>query len=248
MLRFLIACLCLIWASPALADPAFKATSPNGKIVVEVGSSFGEATYQISHAGKPVITRSKMGFLFTNAPKFDRSLSAISHTTRSFDETWDLPWGEAKSVLNRYNELTVTFQDGRGAPRQFSVTFRVYDDGVGFRYHFPDQPNLKQVAISEEMTEFNLAEDGTAWWIPAGEWNRYEYLYNRTPVREVGQAHTPMTVRTKSGLHLSFHEAALVDYSSMWLRHAGGTRFISTLSPSSRGAKVVRSAPFSNSA
>jgi alpha-glucosidase len=244
MLRFLIACLCLIWASPALADPAFKATSPNGKIVVEVGSSFGEATYQISRAGKPVITRSKMGFLFTNAPKFDRSLSAISHTTRSFEETWDLPWGEAKSVLNRYNELTVTFEDGRGAPRQFFVTFRVYDDGVGFRYHFPDQPNLSQVAISEEMTEFNLAEDGTAWWQPAGEWNRYEYLYNRTPIREVGQAHTPMTLRTKSGLHVSFHEAALVDYASMWLRHAGGTKFISTLSPSSRGAKVLRTAPF----
>lgn len=245
MLRFLIACLCLFWASPALADASFKATSPNGKILVEVGSSFGEATYQISRAGKPVITRSKMGFLFTNAAKFDRSLSAISHTTRSFDETWDLPWGEAKSVVNRYNELTVTFEDGRGAPRQFSVTFRVYDDGVGFRYNFPDQPNLKQVAISEEMTEFNLAEDGTAWWIPAGEWNRYEYLYSRTPIREVGQAHTPMTVRTKSGLHVSFHEAALVDYSSMWLRHTGGTKFISTLSPSSRGAKVVRTAPFS---
>ena len=245
MLRFLIACLCLFWASPALADASFKATSPNGKILVEVGSSFGEATYQISRAGKPVITRSKMGFLFTNAAKFDRSLSAISHTMRSFDETWDLPWGEAKSVVNRYNELTVTFEDGRGAPRQFSVTFRVYDDGVGFRYNFPDQPNLKQVAISEEMTEFNLAEDGTAWWIPAGEWNRYEYLYSRTPIREVGQAHTPMTVRTKSGLHLSFHEAALVDYSSMWLRHTGGTKFISTLSPSSRGAKVVRTAPFS---
>jgi alpha-glucosidase len=245
MLRFLIACLCLFWASPALADASFKATSPNGKILVEVGSSFGEATYQISRAGKPVITRSKMGFLFTNAAKFDRSLSAISHTMRSFDETWDLPWGEAKSVVNRYNELTVTFEDGRGAPRQFSVTFRVYDDGVGFRYNFPDQPNLKQVAISEEMTEFNLAEDGTAWWIPAGEWNRYEYLYSRTPIREVGQAHTPMTVRTKSGLHVSFHEAALVDYSSMWLRHTGGTKFISTLSPSSRGAKVVRTAPFS---
>ncbi|MFN7606413.1 MAG: glycoside hydrolase family 97 protein [Hyphomonadaceae bacterium] len=245
MLRFLITCLCLVWASSALADPSFKATSPDGKIMVEVGSSFGEATYQISRAGKPVITRSKMGFLFTNAPKFDRSLSAISHTTRSFDETWEQPWGEAKSILNRYNELTVTFQDGRGAPRQFSVTFRVYDDGVGFRYLFPDQPNLKQVAISEELTEFNLADDGTAWWIPAGEWNRYEYLYNRTPLREVGQAHTPMTVRTKSGLHVSFHEAALVDYSSMWLRHTGGTKFISTLSPSSRGAKVVRTAPFS---
>ncbi len=245
MLRFLVACLCLIWASPALANPSFKATSPNGKIVVEVGSSHGEATYQISRAGKPVITRSKMGFLFTNAPKFDRSLSAISHTSRSFEETWDLPWGEVKSILNRYNELTVTFEDGRGAPRRFSVTFRVYDDGVGLRYTFPDQPNLKQLAISEEMTEFNLAEEGTAWWHPAGEWNRYEYLYNRTPISEVGQAHTPMTVRTKSGLHLSFHEAALVDYSSMWLRHTGGTRFVSMLSPSSRGAKVVRSAPFS---
>lgn len=249
MLRILLACFCLILgmglSGPSRADAAYQVSSPDGRLTVEVGSSFGEATYQVSRDGKPVITRSKLGFLFTNAPKFDRSLRAIAQETASFDENWDLPWGEVKTIRNHYNELTVTFEDGHGAPRRFSVTFRVFDDGIGFRYNFPDQPTLKEVRIGEELTQFNLAEDGTAWWQPAGEWNRYEYLYHRTAIREIGQAHTPMTVRLNSGLHLSFHEAALVDYASMWLRHAGGTQFVASLAPSSRGAKVVRTAPFS---
>jgi alpha-glucosidase len=120
----------------------------------------------------------------------------------------------------------------------------VYDDGLGFRYEFPEQAQLRDVKIDDELTEFDVAEPATAWWIPAGEWNRYEYLYRRTPLAEVGQAHTPMTVRTRSGLHLSFHEAALVDYSAMWLRQVEGQKFRAQLSPSSEGWKVRRTAPF----
>ena len=122
--------------------------------------------------------------------------------------------------------------------------FRVYDDGLGFRYEFPDQPQLKQVNIADELTEFAVAEQGAAWWIPAGEWNRYEYLYRRTPISEVAQAHTPITMKLASGVHVSIHEAALVDYSAMWLRRVEGTRFKTVLSPSSRGPKVTRKAPF----
>ena len=124
------------------------------------------------------------------------------------------------------------------------MTFRVYDDGLGFRYEFPDQPQLRQVNILEELTEFAVAEQGTAWWIPGGEWNRYEYLYNRTALNEVAQAHTPLTIRTSSGLHIAVHEAALVDYSAMWLRRVDGTRLKAVLSPSSQAAKVSRAAPF----
>ena len=98
--------------------------------------------------------------------------------------------------------------------------------------------------IDDELTEFTLAAPGSAWWIPAGEWNRYEYLYQRTRIAEVGQVHTPMTVRTDGGLHIAFHEAALVDYAAMWLRRVEGQRFKAQLSPASEGWKVRRQAPF----
>jgi alpha-glucosidase len=124
------------------------------------------------------------------------------------------------------------------------VVFRAYDDGIGFRYEFPGQPALAAVNIADELTEFAVAAPATAWWIPAGEWNRYEYLYRRTPLEEVGQAHTPLTVRTDGGLHLAFHEAALVDYAAMWLRRVDGRRLRATLAPSSQGARVSRAAPF----
>jgi alpha-glucosidase len=109
----------------------------------------------------------------------------------------------------------------------------VFDDGVGLRYEFPDQAALKQVNIVDELTEFAIAEPATAWWIPGGEWNRYEYLYNRTPLSEVSQAHTPLTMKLASGVHIAIHEAALVDYAGMWLRRVGAQRLKSVLSPSS---------------
>ena len=90
-----------------------------------------------------------------------------------------------------------------------------------------------------------MAAPATAWWIPAGEWNRYEYLYSRTPLSEIGRAHTPVTMRRADGLHISLHEAALVDYSTMWLQHVEGLRFKATLAPSWEGAKVRRTGPFS---
>ena len=147
-------------------------------------------------------------------------------------------------MRDHYNELRATVAETIGLKRRLDLTFRVFDDGIGFRYGFPDQPQLKDVIIDDELTEFDLAEPATAWWIPAGEWNRYEYLYNRTPVEEVGQAHTPMTVRTDHGLHIAFHEAALVDYSAMWLRRVEGRRFRAQLAPASEGWKVHRTAPF----
>ena len=101
--------------------------------------------------------------------------------------------------------------------------------------NFPTSRSSTQVNIVEELTEFAIAEPATAWWIPGGEWNRYEYLYNRTPLTEVSQAHTPMTMKLASGVHLAIHEAALVDYAGMWLRRVTGQRLKSQLSPSSSG-------------
>jgi alpha-glucosidase len=217
--------------------------SPANVLSVEVGLD-GEKRpyYAVSRKGQPLIAPSRLGFLFTDALRFERNMSLTSKSERSSDSTWEQPWGERRFVRDRYNELRVRLAETSGTKRELDVVFRVFDDGVGFRYEFPAR--WQTVRIQDELTEFALVPQATAWWIPAGELNRYEYLYNRTPLAEVSQAHTPITVRSANGTHIAFHEAALVDYSSMWLRRVEGQRLKTTLSPAGTGARVTRTAPF----
>jgi len=219
--------------------------SPGGvlKVLVTLNGE-GRPGYRVERRGLPIVAESRLGMLFTDAPKFERNFTLESQATRVSDEVWEQPWGERSFVRNHFRELRVRLRETPPRSRALDVVFRVYDDGLGFRYEFPDQPSLNQVNIADELTEFSLIEPATAWWIPAGEWNRYEYLYNRTPAAEIGQAHTPATFRAASGLHIAVHEAALVDYSAMWLRKSEGQRFRATLSPSARGPRVSRTAPF----
>jgi alpha-glucosidase len=242
-----VAFFALIAAAPALADAAAAAAvaSPGDVLRVELTlDEEGRAQYAIARHGKTIIAPSRLGVLLTDAPKLERKLGLTSQATRSQDETWEQPWGERRFVRNRYNELRVRLTEANAPKRSVDVVFRAYDDGVGFRYEFPDQSSLRQVNIADELTEFAIADAATAWWIPAGEWNRYEYLYQRTALDEVAQAHTPITLRTADGLHISIHEAALVDYSSMWVKRVEGQRLRATLAPSGSGARVARTAPF----
>jgi len=202
----------------------------------------GRPEYSIRRKDRTIVDWSRLGFILADQPKLERNFALIDVAQRSFDDTWEQPWGERRYVRNRGNEMRATLRDRNG--RELIVTFRVFDDGVGFRYEFPRQAALGDVGIVEELTEFAVAEPATAWWIPAGEWNRYEYLYNRTPLAEVGQAHTPLTLKLASGVHVAIHEAALVDYAGMWLRRVTGQRLKAELSPSSTGPKVRRTAPF----
>ena len=241
---WLIASLLFAYAALA-AEGAASVSSPSGSLAVEVTvDNEGRPSYAVARQGKPLIEASRLGILLADVPKLERNFAIDSQSTRSSDETWEQPWGERRFVRNRFNELRVRLKEKTQAQRLLDVVFRVYDYGLGFRYEFPNQPALKQVNIADELTEFAIVPSATAWWIPAGEWNRYEYLYRTTPLREVSQAHTPITVRTEDGVHISFHEAALVDYSAMWLRRVDGQRLKTTLSPSSSGPRVVREAPF----
>jgi alpha-glucosidase len=228
-----------------LAAPSVQVASPDGSLSVAVTTdNDGRPSYSVSRNGKPVIAPSRLGFIFVDAPKFERNFVIVGHENSSVDETWELPWGERRSIRNHYNEMRVTLTEKNALKRSLDVVFRVYDDGLGFRYAFPQQDALKQIKIGEELTEFNIAAPATAWWIPAGEWNREEYLYHRTPVQEVGDAQTPMTLRFDSGLHLSIHEAALVDYSGMNLTRVEDRKFRAMLTPGIGDGKVVRDAPF----
>jgi alpha-glucosidase len=246
MSRILSCAVLLLLAGMASAAPVVMATldSPQKILRIELVLDDGRLAYRVQRLGEPLIADSRLGFALREGGRLERNLSLQSQSVRQVDETWEQPWGESRVVRNRYNELRAGIVETVRGKRRFDVLLRAYDDGFGLRYAFPRQDGLATVSIDEELTEFAIEPEATAWWIPAGEWNRYEYLYQRTPLREVGQAHTPLTLRTRDGLHLALHEAALVDYASMWLRRVEGQRFKAVLAPSSQGWKVQRETPF----
>ena len=246
-MRSLTAVLLLLaaqFAGPAHAATVAEVASPGGVLTAALDLHEGRLSYRVLRLGEPVLAPSAMGFQIRGAGKLERNLALTHQAKASVDQTWQQPWGESREVRNHYNELRARFTETIKPGRIVDVVFRVYDDGVGFRYEFPRQTAMDEVIIDDELTEFAIAAPATAWWIPAGEWNRYEYLYQRTPLGEVTQAHTPITLRTEDGLHLAFHEAALVDYSAMWLRRTEGQRLRAQLSPASQGWKVRRALPF----
>lgn len=222
-----------------------RASSPDGVLTVEVGvTGEGRPEYSVSRLGRPVVAASRLGFILTDGPKLERNFAVAAEAPTQHDDTWEQPWGERRFIRNRYTQLRVHLTEKGGLQRRVDVVFRLYDDGLGFRYEFPEQPNLTTVKIGDELTEFAVVDPGTAWWIPAFEWNREEYLYNRTRIDQVGVAQTPLTVRTDDGLHVSIHEAALIDYSGMNLRRVEGGRFKAALTPGLSNAAVEQTAPF----
>ncbi len=239
----------MLAAAPALAqgnaNRAETVDSPDGHLRVAITTdNDGRPLYSVTRDGKPLVNPSALGFLFTDAPKLQRGFRIESAARASADTRWEQPWGEWKSIRDRHNELRVRLKETTALGRVMDVVFRVFDDGFGFRYELPGQPNLKTAHILDELTEFSIAQDGTAWWLPAYEWNRAEYLYDRTPISSVSLAQTPMTMKLADGTHIALHEASLVDYSGMWARRVEGTRFRVSLVPGAGAAKVTRDAPF----
>ena len=244
MIRFCLLAATAIFL-PVGAVQAETVQSPDGRIAVTLDAdNEGVPFYSVTRDGKPLIAKSNLGFNFTDADPMRRNFEVTAHTQDTVDTRWEQPWGERRWVVDKHNELAMTFRQKDTAARTVTVRLRVFDNGVGFRYEFPEQASMPVANIAEELTEFNLAQDGTAWSIPAGDWNRYEYLYSKTPVSGLSTVHTPVTMKLDDGTHLAFHEAALVDYSAMWLKRMDGTRFRALLAPSSRGAKVVRKGAF----
>ena len=237
-----LALLCA--ASPAQAETVASVRSPDGALTFELDlNGEGRLAYRVQRKGAPLVDDSRLGFILRNGRQLLRGLTLEAQSSRSSDSTWELPWGERRVVREHYNELRASFVERDHDRRRFDVVVRVFDDGIGFRYAFPKQAALDEVQIQEELTEFAIAKPATAWWLPAFEWNREEYLYNRTPLAEVGVAQTPLTLRTDDGTHVAIHEAALVDYAGMNLAKGDGGRLRAMLTPGSP-AKVVRRTPF----
>jgi alpha-glucosidase len=246
MMRWMLGAVALLGAQPALAEVVARAESPGKTVGVTVSlDNDGRPTYAVTWKGKPLLKDSSLGFLFTDAPKFERNFKLVAATTSSSDTSWTQPWGEWTTIRDHHTEFTVRLRESKNLGREMAVTFRLFDDGLGFRYTLPDQPTLKTVNIAEELTAFDFAEDGTAWWKPAFEWNREEYLYEQTPISAIGTAQTVLTLKLNSGTHVALHEAALVDYSAMNIARVTGTRLKAVLTPGAGAPKVTRAAGFS---
>ncbi|WP_434017217.1 glycoside hydrolase family 97 protein [Thalassotalea sediminis] len=221
-------------------------SSPDNKIVVTV-SDEKTPNYRVSFNGNQVIDTSLLGLRFQKSADLAEGFTIDSSKQKNTDSTWQLPWGERKNVRDNHKELLVHFTTERDKSNQFSIRFRVFNDGIGFRYEVPKQPGLEgNIAITDELTEFNIpqAEKATAWWIPSRGWNRYEYIYETTALSDIDHVHTPLTVKLPAGEHISIHEAALVDYAGMTIQKGRHNTLKADLTPWYDGVLVRKTADF----
>lgn len=281
MKRFFVsaATLCV-----ALAAGAQTLTSPDGNLVMNFSvDGQGRPTYELSYKGQAVIRPSHLGlelkkedpnaavdFEFkqrADADKIDQKADLMTgfkvtgHSIDTFDETWTPVWGEESSIRNHYNEMSVTLDQPKNE-RHIVIRFRLFDDGLGFRYEFPQQKNLTYFVLKEEHTQFAMAGDHTAWWIP-GDYDTQEYETvtsrlseirgkmksavtqnsSQTPIWE-GGVQTALMMKSDDGLYINLHEAACIDYSTMHLNYDDKTGiFESWLTPDARGDKGYLQAP-----
>lgn len=210
--------------------------SPGGKTALTFTlSSKGEPQYAVSFKNRPVILQSKMGIIAADGLNFSEGFVLESADSTTFDETWEPVLGEVKQIRNHYKELKITLRQAGEKERVMILVFRIYDEGVGFRYEFPEQEHLKYFTAKEELTEFRLAGDHNAFWIP-GDYDTNEYEYSETRISRINAlrgrnsseistrsiigdngVQTPLMMKSDDGLYINIFEAALVNYPAMHL-------------------------------
>ncbi|PNE26252.1 alpha-glucosidase [Tannerella sp. oral taxon 808] len=240
---------------------AAELKSPNGRLVMHFEvDGLGAPVYTLSYKGKPVIKRSHLG-LEAEGFSLREGFKLQKEETKTFDETWQPVWGEVKSIRNHYNELSITLHQP-DSDRTMILRFRLYDDGLGFRYEFPSQKQLVYFVIKDEYSEFAMAGDHKAFWIP-GDYDTQEYDYTESRLSEIrglmkaaityNSSQTPFSptgvqtaliMKSADGLYIDLHEAALVDYPCMSLELDDKTMtFRSWLTPDAQGKKGYMQTP-----
>ncbi|WP_303207160.1 glycoside hydrolase family 97 protein [Bacteroides oleiciplenus] len=237
-------------------------TSPDGNLHLDFTvNAQGEPVYQLFYKGKAVVKPSKLGLELKDDPGLMNNFTLTGTETSTFDETWKPVWGEVAQIRNHYNELAVTLEQ-KAQNRNMIIRFRLYNDGLGFRYEFPLQRNLNYFIVKEEHTQFAMAGDHLAFWIP-GDYDTQEYDYTESKLSEIrGLMESAVTVnasqfvfsptgvqtslqmKTDDGIYINLHEAALVDYSCMHLNlDDNNLIFESWLTPDVLGNKAYMQAP-----
>ncbi|WP_418500512.1 glycoside hydrolase family 97 protein [Culturomica massiliensis] len=240
---------------------AAELKSPNGNLVLHAGVKDGRPVYSLDYKQRPVVKESFLGLELKNDKDLMSGFTIADTEVSTFDETWQPVWGEVKDIRNHYNELALTLKQA-GTDRMMVIRFRLYDDGLGFRYEFPQQPDLNYFVIKEEHTQFAMAGDHKAFWIP-GDYDTQEYSTvtsrlseirgkmkeaitpnaSQTPFSPTG-VQTSLMMKSDDGLYINIHEAALVDYSCMHLNLDDKNMvFESWLTPDAIGDKGYMQAP-----
>lgn len=255
-LQILVVCLLATFGMKAA-----ELKSPDGNLVLYAGLKDGRPVYSLDYKQRPVVKESFLGLELKNDKDLMSDFSITGTEISTFDETWQPVWGEVKDIRNHYNELALTLKQA-GTDRTMVIRFRLYDDGLGFRYEFPQQPNLNYFVIKEERTQFAMAGDHKAFWIP-GDYDTQEYSTvtsklseirgkmkeaitpnaSQTPFSPTG-VQTSLMMKSDDGLYINIHEAALVDYSCMHLNLDDQNMvFESWLTPDAIGDKGYMQAP-----
>ena len=254
--------MCLVCLGLAGRVQASEVTSPNGEMKLTFTLRDSKPYYSVSFRGKPVIKPSRLGYELHNAENLLEGFTQTGEKTSTFDETWTPVWGENKTIRNHYKELLVgLIQEKTG--RVMNLRFRVYDEGVGLRYEFPQEGSkLNYFVVKEECTEFALTGDHIAWWIP-GDYDTQEYEYSRSRLSEIRPlfkkkvtdnasqtsfsetgVQTSLQLKTDDGLYINLHEAALVNYPAMHLNLDDKNMvFRSWLTPDAQGIKGYLQTP-----
>ena len=251
----------------ALPGDAITMTSPNGNLVMTFALADGVPTYSLDYCGQAVILPSRLGFELKGRQQLTGGFVLVGQEKSTFDETWEPVWGEEASIRNHYNELLVKLQqpasrDGE-KPAAMHVRFRVYDDGMGFRYEFPMENALTYFMIKEELTQFALTGDHIAWWIP-GDYSTQEFRPTRSRLSQVREltpkartgcgwpntafsptgVQTALQMKTDQGLYINIHEAAVLDYPTTNLDLDDKNFVLRTwLTPDAEGVKGRMQAP-----
>lgn len=260
-MRLNIIATALLLMGSAWGVTASEVVSPNGNVRVDFSIVDGRPTYEMSYKGKTVVKPSHLGLELIGSTNLMDKFEEKNVTYSDFDETWKPVWGENKEIRNNYREMLVELsQPAHG--RFMNIRFRVYDDGVGFRYEFPVQKYLDYFPVKEEHTQFAMTGDHIAWWI-AGDYDTQEYDYTESRLSQVrkfmessicGNAsqnqfsptgvQTSLQMKTDDGLYINIHEAALVNYSCMHL-NLDDENFVfeSWLTPDAQGVKAYVQTP-----
>ncbi len=255
----------LLFSSAMVAMADEQLTSPDGNLKLTFDVAAGTPTYSLSYKETAVVKPSTLGLqLSKGGEDLMGGFSQAKAERSTFDETWKPVWGEESSIRNHYNELAITLNQSK-TDRQIVLRFRLYDDGLGFRYEFPEQKNLVYFTIKEEKSQFALAGDHKAWWIP-GDYDTQEYSWSTSRLSEIRklqpqvvEAHkangcwtvfsdtgvqTSLQMKTDEGLYINIHEAALVDYACMHLEYDDEKGvFTSHLTPDAEGNKGYLQTP-----
>src|SRR5881397_1211278 len=226
-----------------------RVASPDGRNVVMVDTHEGKLYYMVQRDGHPLLTPSLLGFEFRGAPPLRDGLRIVDSSRSTFDTTWTQPWGEVSRIRDHHNELKVSVTETGPPDRKFTVAIRAFNDGVAFRYEFPAQANLSDFAITDELTEFAMADNARAWWIASNRprLDRSEQLWSEGPVSTLDSVQTPLTMEFRGGkTFVVIHEANLVDYAKMNIRgpRMDNRTLHADLAPMADGVKVRGHTPF----